>query len=29
VSGVEDVHCLPLPLDVDQLKQVVAECLES
>ena len=29
VSGVEDVHCLPLPLDVDQLKQVVAECLEN
>jgi two-component system, OmpR family, response regulator len=29
VSGVEDVHCLPLPLDVDRLKQVVAQCLES
>ena len=29
VSGVEGVHCLPLPLDVDRLKQVVAECLES
>jgi CheY-like chemotaxis protein len=29
VSGVEDVHCLPLPLDVDRLKQVVAECLEG
>lgn len=29
VSGVEDVHCLPLPLDVDRLKQVVAECLEN
>jgi len=27
VSGVEGVHCLPLPLDVDQLKQVVADCL--
>src|SRR5262249_3934563 len=22
VSGVPDVHCLPLPLDVDRLKQV-------
>jgi two-component system response regulator QseB len=29
VSGVEDVHCLPLPLDVDRLKQVVAECLAA
>jgi CheY-like chemotaxis protein len=29
VSGVEDVHCLPLPLDVDRLKQVVAECLPA
>jgi len=29
VSGVEDVHCLPLPLDVDRLKQVVAQCLEA
>lgn len=29
VSGVEDVHCLPLPLDVDRLKQVVAECLDN
>jgi two-component system response regulator QseB len=29
VSGVEDVHCLPLPLDVDRLKQVLAQCLES
>lgn len=29
VSGVEDVHCLPLPLDVDRLKEVVAECLEN
>lgn len=29
VSGVEDVHCLPLPLDVDRLKQVVAECLDG
>jgi CheY-like chemotaxis protein len=29
VSGVEDVHCLPLPLDVDRLKQLVAECLEA
>ena len=29
VSGVQDVHCLPLPLDVDCLKTVVAECLEA
>jgi DNA-binding response OmpR family regulator len=29
VSGVEDVHCLPLPLDVDRLKQVMADCLEA
>ncbi len=29
VSGVDDVHCLPLPLDVDQLKQVVADCLRA
>lgn len=29
VSGVEDVHCLPLPLDVDRLKQVVADCLAA
>jgi DNA-binding response OmpR family regulator len=29
VSGVEDVHCLPLPLDVDRLKAVVAQCLEG
>ena len=29
VSGVEDVHCLPLPLDVDRLKQVVADCLTA
>ncbi|MEO6025283.1 MAG: response regulator [Candidatus Binatia bacterium] len=29
VSGVDDVHCLSLPLDVDRLKQVVAQCLES
>jgi DNA-binding response OmpR family regulator len=29
VSGVDGVHCLPLPLDVDQLKQVVANCLEA
>jgi len=29
VSGVENVCCLPLPLDVDRLKQVVAECFES
>jgi DNA-binding response OmpR family regulator len=28
VSGVDDVHCLPLPLDVDRLKQVVAGYLE-
>lgn len=28
VSGVEGVHCLSLPLDVDRLKRVVAECLE-
>ncbi|MCC6848465.1 MAG: response regulator [Deltaproteobacteria bacterium] len=29
VSGVEDVHCLPLPLDVDRLKALVAGCLEA
>lgn len=29
VSGVEDVHCLPLPLDVDRLKEVVAGCLDG
>lgn len=29
VSGVEDVHCLPLPLDVDRLKAVVAGCLDG
>jgi DNA-binding response OmpR family regulator len=29
VSGVDDVHCLPLPLDVDRLKQVVADCLDD
>ncbi|MCC6764104.1 MAG: response regulator [Deltaproteobacteria bacterium] len=29
VSGVEDVHCLPLPLDVDRLKELVAGCLET
>jgi DNA-binding response OmpR family regulator len=29
VSGVENVRCLRLPLDVDRLKQVVAECFES
>ena len=29
VSGVQDVHCLPLPLDVDRLKQVVADCLDA
>ena len=29
VSGVEGVHCLPLPLDVDRLKQVVADCLAA
>jgi DNA-binding response OmpR family regulator len=29
VSGVEDVYCLPLPLDVDRLKQVVADCLPT
>jgi DNA-binding response OmpR family regulator len=28
VSGVDDVHCLPLPLDVDRLKEVVAGYLE-
>jgi two-component system OmpR family response regulator len=25
MSGIEDVRCLPLPLDVDRLKSVVAE----
>lgn len=29
VSGVDDVHCLPLPLDVDRLKAVVADCLDG
>jgi len=29
VSGVDDVHCLSLPLDVDRLKQVVAQCLAN
>jgi len=29
VSGVADVHCVPLPLDVDQLKAVVAGCFEG
>lgn len=29
VSGVQNVHCLPLPLDVDRLKQVVADCLAA
>jgi CheY-like chemotaxis protein len=28
VSGVEGVRCLPLPVDVDQLKKVVAESLQ-
>lgn len=29
MSGVEGVHCLPLPVDVDQLKEVVAQCLRG
>jgi len=29
VSGVDDVQCLPLPLDVDRLKEVVACCLDG
>lgn len=29
VSGVDDVHCLPLPLDVDRLKALVAGCLDA
>lgn len=29
VSGVDDVHCLPLPLDVDRLKELVAGCLDA
>ncbi len=29
VSGVDDVHCLPMPLDVDRLKQLVAGCLDG
>jgi DNA-binding response OmpR family regulator len=29
VSGVEGVYCLPLPLDVDRLKQVVADCFTA
>jgi DNA-binding response OmpR family regulator len=29
VSGLDDVHCLPLPLDVDRLKEVVAGCLDA
>jgi CheY-like chemotaxis protein len=29
MSGVEDVHCLPLPVDVDQLKRVLQECLAT
>jgi hypothetical protein len=27
MSGVDGVRCLPLPVDVDQLKRVVAESL--
>jgi CheY-like chemotaxis protein len=29
MSGVEGVRCLPLPVDVDRLKQVVAQSLGS
>ncbi len=29
VSGVEGVHCMKLPVDVDQLKQLVASSLSA